>query len=301
MMPRASRTTRRIGVALAVTAGGDAFVLDFHDGTTGTHDAYVQHYTPGSPAGTWTQELVLSKPNATSLGQTASYLAVSDRGNAAAAFSTGGTAAYTAATRSGTTWTQPPQASFSVNQIAVSVNDAGDVLIGYEDQGTVPHAYQYDATSMAWSTTAATLNTETEGSRNGSCPLTVKVASTGDATLARCYSSSPQTLESYAFTKGTKTWAAATAIPLTGYSFLGSFVFDSAGSGLAAFGDSATNSTSTASVVTSSYETATGWSAPSAPLGATPTGVPHAFISPNGRGWVARVDNQSTFKVEKVR
>ena len=227
MMPRASRTTRRIGVALAVTAGGDAFVLDFHDGTTGTHDAYVQHYTPGSPAGTWTQELVLSKPNATSLGQTASYLAVSDRGNAAAAFSTGGTAAYTAATRSGTTWTQPPQASFSVNQIAVSVNDAGDVLIGYEDQGTVPHAYQYDATSMAWSTTAATLNTETEGSRNGSCPLTVKVASTGDATLARCYSSSPQTLESYAFTKGTKTWAAATAIPLTGYSFLGSFVFDS--------------------------------------------------------------------------
>ena len=52
-----------LGVALAVTPGGDAFVLDFHDGTTGTHDAYVQHYTPGSPAGTWSPELVLSKPS----------------------------------------------------------------------------------------------------------------------------------------------------------------------------------------------------------------------------------------------
>jgi hypothetical protein len=289
-------------IAMDVNSGGDVLLLDFHMGATGTHDAYVQHYTPGT--GLWTQELVLSEPNSSSVGGPTSYIKVSDTGNAVAAFALNSTNAYVAATRSATTWTAVPQASFSINQIAVDVNDSGDVLIGYEDLATAPNAYQYDAATMTWSTTAAKLNTESENSRNAYCPLTVNVSDTGDATFVRCYSpgsNMAQSIESYSFTKSTKTWAAVSPLPTTGYSFFVGFAFDSAGSGMAVYGDGTTSSTSTAVPVATTFETASGWSAQSAPLDTSVTGVPYAFLAPNGRGWAAWNVGTSALKVKKIR
>jgi hypothetical protein len=289
-------------IALAVNAGGDVLLLDFHAGATGEHDAVVQHYAAGTPVGTWTQEVVQAYPNSGNPGQAGNpQVALADTGMAVAAWTTAGTGSYAAATRSGTTWTPTPQAGFSVNQLGVSVNSAGDVLIGYEDLGTIPNAYQYDAASMTWSTMPAKLTTETEGSRFLACPLTVNVSATGDATLVRCFSGTPQVVESYTYKKSTKSWGAVAPIPTTGYSFSTSFAFDSAGSGLAVFDDGATNSTSAASAVASTYETATGWSAQSAALGTTGSIQVLALLAPNGAGWAAWVENNARLKIAKVR
>lgn len=289
-------------IALAANAGGDVLLLDFHAGATGEHDAVVQHYAAGTPVGTWTQEVVQAYPNSGNPGQAGNpQVALADTGMAVAAWTTAGTGAYAAATRSGTTWTPTPQAGFSVNQLSVGVNGAGDVLIGYEDLGTIPNAYQYDAATMTWTTMPAKLTAETEGSRFLACPLTVGVSATGDATLVRCFSGTPQTIESYTYTKSSKSWGAVAPIPTTGFSYSASFAFDSAGSGLAVFDDSATNSTSTASAVASTYETASGWSAQSAALGTTGSGLVLALLAPNGTGWAAWVENTTRLKVAKVR
>jgi hypothetical protein len=289
-------------IALAVNAGGDVLLLDFHAGATGEHDAVAQHYAAGSPVGTWTQEIVTAYPNSGGPGQAGNpQVSLADTGMAVAAWTTAGAGAYAAATRSGTTWTPTPQATFSVNQLGVGVNGAGDVLIGYEDLSTIPNAYQYDAASMTWSTMPAKLTAETEGSRLLACPLTVNVSGTGDATLARCFSGSPQIIESYAYTKSTKTWGAVAPIPTTGYSFSTSFAFNGAGSGLAVFDDGATNTTSSGSAVSSTYETSTGWSPQSAGLGTTGSGTVLALLAPDGAGWAAWVENNARLKIAKVR
>ena len=65
--------------------------------------------------------------------------------------------------------------------------------------------------------------------------------------------------------------------------------------------DGATNSTSMASAVTSTHETATGWSAQSAALGTAQSGQVLALLAPNGTGWAAWVENTTRLKVAKVR
>jgi hypothetical protein len=283
-------------IAMAVNGPGDALVFDLHMGATGTHDASIQHYSKG----TWTQELAGTQDNTVSLG--APLVRFSDSGNAVSTWSAGGSGTFMASTRSGLYWTPTPKAGFSGGAIDLTVDEFGDVLIGWEDSSTVPNVYQFDATSASWSA-PHTLTAETESQRFADCPLTVSLTTGGDGTLVRCFTGAgvARTIESYSFTNGTKTWGSAKPLATSGWPFAVALAMNEAGNGLAVWTNSSSATPEASPAVLSTHETATGWSAPSAPISGTGAGQTTTFLSSNGRGWAAWVENGAVTKVKKVR
>jgi hypothetical protein len=150
------------GFALSVASSGEALAIYLHSGSTGAHDVVAQRYSGGS----WAPELIVAEPN--SAGVTTPVVTMAAGGLAVAAFN--GPAGLNVATRSGSTWTVAssnlPSAEFG---LAATINDAGDVLVGFMDSTTQPKTYQYDATGKAWTGPTAR-SSAGESSAYGQCP-----------------------------------------------------------------------------------------------------------------------------------
>jgi hypothetical protein len=128
-----------------------------------------------------------------------------------------------------------------------------------------------------------------ETSKAGSCSTHVAIGPTGDAVYLRCFDTATTvSLESYVFTKSTKTWGPKTTISGPGNAFFPDLALDATGTGSAVWLASADVSLTNAVPVSSTFTPGAGWSAPSAALGAPAVGAPAVFASPNGRafaGW----------------
>jgi hypothetical protein len=180
-----------------------------------------------------------------------------------------------------------------------AINEAGDILLGYDGSGNAPFLDRYDAATSTWTT--AQLSTETTSFGYSGCATTVGLAANGDGVYARCYDgAATHVLESYTFTKATGTWSPVSVIPAAGNPGNVTFAFDKLGNGLALDANVGPTNTSPSPVY---FNTLSGgaWSPQSPALGGNAVsfrGV--AFMSPNGRGFVAWTES-SDVHTAKVR
>jgi hypothetical protein len=234
--------------AFDVGPGGDALLVAPHAAATLVGERYV--------AGTWTAETVATDAQAAIV--TAPAIAVGPNGvDTAVYIANAGPVARFRSSAGAWAPVGQPLTGLEFTDSATAINAAGDILMGWQQAQGQASALFYDASTTTWTGPMAVSTTAEASSYPAT--LAAAISPSGDGVYAQGFNpGSKNQIESYTFTKSTKTWSAKAVMPATVDVHPASIAFDANLDGIAVWA----SLNGAPGISYDAYTAASGWAQP---------------------------------------